>query len=92
MSDVRAHLIIAGRVQGVWFRESTRQEAKGLGLTGWVRNLLTGDVEAVVEGEESQVERLIEWAKVGPPVARVTRVDVRRFETTGEFSDFRVVH
>ncbi len=69
------HLLISGRVQGVWFRESMRQEALKQGVSGWARNLADGRVEAMVCGEPAQVGRLLEWAKRGPPLARVTSVE-----------------
>ena len=69
------HLLISGKVQGVWFRESMRQEALGLGATGWVRNLADGRVEAMVCGEPEIVNGLLEWARRGPPKARVAHVE-----------------
>jgi acylphosphatase len=73
---VTRHLLIRGRVQGVWYRESMRQEAERLGVTGWVRNRRDGSVEAMVQGETAQVEALIAWAWQGPPAAEVTDVEV----------------
>lgn len=70
------HLIIHGRVQGVGFRASLAWEAQRLGLTGWVRNRREGTVEAVVCGDEAAALRLVEWARGGPPGARVERIDV----------------
>jgi len=67
-------LQIRGRVQGVWFRESMRREAERLGVTGWVRNTPDGAVEAVVQGPAEAVDALIEWARSGPPMARVDGV------------------
>ncbi len=69
------HLLITGQVQGVWFRESMRQEALAQGATGWVRNLPDGKVEAVVCGSEEAVQALLKWAKRGPPLARVTSIE-----------------
>ena len=69
-------VLIAGRVQGVWFRESMRQEALKQGVTGWVRNLPDGKVEAVVCGETAQLNRLLDWARKGPPLAKVNGVEV----------------
>ncbi len=80
------HLRIHGRVQGVWFRESMRAEAERLGVAGWVRNTADGAVEAVVQGPTAAVEALLEWAHVGPPQARVDRVDVE--DTYGQYSGF----
>lgn len=72
MTDFHAfHLTIQGRVQGVGYRRSLHQEATRLGLSGWVRNRLTGDVEALVCGNETQVGQLLAWARQGPPAARV---------------------
>ncbi len=79
---VRAHVRIAGRVQGVYFRQTTADEARALGLAGWVRNA-GGDVEAVFEGPRPAVERAIEWCHAGPPRANVARVDVEWAEPEG---------
>ena len=79
-------LRIHGHVQGVWFRESMRVEAERLNVTGWVRNTPDGTVEAVIQGPAEAVEALIEWARTGPPLARVDRVDVG--EAHGQFSGF----
>jgi acylphosphatase len=69
------HLFITGRVQGVWFRESMRQEALRLGATGWVRNTPDGRVEAVICGEQPILEKLLKWSEKGPPMAEVASVD-----------------
>jgi len=87
---VRAHVYISGRVQGVFFRDSTRHLARQYGVAGWVRNLPDGRVEAVFEGEKDAVQRLIDWCHQGPPGARVDRVDVEWQEYTGAFTDFMV--
>ena len=68
-------LAIHGVVQGVWFRESMRQEAARLGVTGWVRNRADGSVEAMVQGTAQAVEAITRWARHGPEQARVERVD-----------------
>jgi acylphosphatase len=86
---VRRHLIVAGRVQGVWFRESCRREAVALGVSGWARNLSDGTVEVVLEGPRPAVERVIAWCRAGPERARVDRVDVEVGEAVGERA-FRV--
>jgi len=83
MKRVRAHLKIHGRVQGVGFRWSMQREAKKLGVAGWVRNLPDGTVEAVIEGDEERVEALIGWVHEGPPLARVTRVEITWEEPEG---------
>ncbi len=80
-------LLIRGRVQGVWFRESMRQEAERLGVTGWVRNGADGEsVEAIVQGGPEAVEAIVRWAHRGPERAAVTAVDVSPAE--GEFDRF----
>ena len=80
------HLRIHGRVQGVWFRESMRLEAERLNVTGWVRNTPDGAVEAVIQGPAGAVDAMIEWARSGPPLARVDRVEVN--EAQGQYSGF----
>lgn len=91
MADIRVHLIIEGRVQGVWFRESTRREAVSLGVSGWARNLPDRTVEVLAEGPESQVNELVLWCHHGPPSARVDRVHATPEEWKGEFDSFDVV-
>ncbi len=68
-------LLISGKVQGVWFRESMRQEALKHGVAGWVCNLPDGRVEAVICGDNTKLERLLEWCKHGPPLARVSGIE-----------------
>jgi len=77
-------------VQGVNFRYYTRQEARIHGVTGWVRNNPDGSVEAVFEGEEEDVRRMVQWCFRGPSLARVDRVDVEWQPYSGEFGDFEV--
>lgn len=69
------HLRIVGRVQGVGYRDAMCREAERLGLTGWVRNRVGGDVEALAQGSDQGLEALVDWAWRGPPAARVARVD-----------------
>lgn len=87
---LRAHVFIAGRVQGVSFRWFTQHKAQELKLTGWVRNLWDGRVEAVFEGEEDAVRRAVAWCYTGEPPARVTDVDVTYGPPTGEYHYFQV--
>jgi acylphosphatase len=90
VDNIRVRLAIEGRVQGVWFRESTRREAARLGVRGWVRNRREGTVEVVAEGPEDMVRKLAEWCHHGPPSARVTRVRETPEAFQGEFSSFEV--
>ena len=92
MNQVRATVCIRGRVQGVFFRASTQDMAAPLGLDGYVRNLRSGDVEAVFEGPREIVERAIAWCHQGPPRSRVDQVDVQWSSATGEFDGFRVAY
>lgn len=71
----RFHVLVSGKVQGVWFRESTRREAERLGVGGWVRNLPDGRVEAVFTGPADAVQGLVAWCHRGPPAAEVERVE-----------------
>lgn len=67
---------VTGRVQGVGFRDALREEAIRLGLAGWVRNRADGSVEAVMQGEDTSIDRLIAWARRGPPLAHVRALDI----------------
>jgi acylphosphatase len=86
----RTHVLIAGLVQGVAFRDSTRALAIERGVRGWVRNLVDGRVEAIFEGEREAVDALVAWCHRGPPGARVERVEIAWLPATREFLDFRV--
>ena len=86
---VRARLLISGKVQGVYFRESTLIEAQNLGVMGWIRNLMDGRVEAVFEGEEHAVKMLVNYCRQGPPAAKVNYFDVSYGPFKGEFSSFK---
>ena len=90
MAQKRIHLVIRGRVTGVYFRASAVREAKRLGLTGWVKNRADGAVESVAEGEEDQVKDFLAWAQQGPSTARVDRVDTRWRSYTGEYAAFTI--
>ena len=90
VDNIRVRLIVEGRVQGVWFRESTRREAERLGIHGWVRNRREGTVEVVAEGPEDSVRKLVAWCHHGPPSARVTGLHETLEAFKGEFSGFDV--
>jgi len=89
---VRLHLLIGGRVQGVFFRASTRRRATELDLTGWVRNTPDGRVEVAAEGFRPACEALRAYCDDGPPTAHVDTVDKTWARATGEFTSFRVRH
>lgn len=90
MKKARVHLWISGRVQGVFFRSATYEQARTFGLAGWVRNLPDRRVEAVFEGEAGRVKEIINWCHHGPPSAQVTNVEVSYETFTGEFSGFEI--
>ena len=87
---VRVRLAIDGRVQGVFFRTSTLEEATRLGLTGWVRNCPDGSVEVVAEGQKKKIDDLVSWCHHGPPGAHVRDVLLQWEEPKEEFQDFRI--
>ncbi len=87
---VRVHLRVEGRVQGVFFRASTMEQAIRLGLKGWVRNCPDGSVEAVAEGEKEKLNELVRWCHHGPPGGRVENVLVQWEVFQDEFGDFRI--
>lgn len=91
MSPRRTSLKITGRVQGVFYRDSAQSEARRLGLSGFVRNLKDGSVQAVAEGKPEDVEAFIAWCKKGPPAAQVDSVAVSEEPATGEFASFVVL-
>jgi len=91
MNNIRVRLVIEGRVQGVWFRDSTRREAVSLGLFGWVKNRPDRSVEVLAEEPENQVKKLVSWCHHGPPVARVGQVHEIQEEWKGEFKSFDIV-
>ena len=92
MTNQRIRLFVTGKVQGVFFRQALKVTAKKNDVFGWVRNLDDGRVEAVLEGDEEKVSRLVEWAHGGPANARVEDVEIRNEKFTGEFSKFEVLY
>jgi len=86
----RAYVRVFGRVQGVLFRHNTAVVARKLGVSGYVRNMDDGSVEAIYEGDKKAVEDMVEWTKKGPAHARVESYRLRWEEPTGEFSGFFV--
>jgi acylphosphatase len=88
--NVRVHVFVSGRVQGVFFRVETRSKAIKSNVAGWVRNTPDRRVEAIFEGEKANVEQLIDFCRRGPPGARVTDIDVQWEAYTGEFKTFKI--
>ena len=86
------HVLISGRVQGVWFRASTKQKADQLGLKGWVRNTNDGCLEAVFQGNDKQVSEMINWCHQGPPLAKIEKVNVTKKQSMDTFKDFSIKH
>jgi acylphosphatase len=82
-------LVIHGRVQGVFFRDSMRHEAQKLGIAGWVRNRSDGTVEAAVQGETGDVDNIVAWAHRGPQHAQVTRVEI--VPEIGNYTGFEII-
>ncbi len=89
---VRAHVIVFGKVQGVFFRAETQKAALGFGVTGWVRNKADGTVEAIFEGHSNAVNLAIDWCRQGSPSARVTDVQVDWDQCSGEYDTFSVTY
>lgn len=85
------HARIEGRVQGVFFRESTRRKAETLGLQGWVKNLMDGAVEAIISGENEKISTMVTWLHSGPPHATVTKILITDHQADHDFSDFRIL-
>ena len=86
----RAHLYVSGGVQGVFFRDSARERAERLGLTGWVRNLPDGRVEALFEGPSERVREMVRWCEQGPPHAAVEDVKTEFEVSKGDLTSFEV--
>jgi acylphosphatase len=80
---IRRRVVVRGRVQGVFFRDSARSEARSASVAGWVRNCADGSVEAVLEGDAEAVERVVAWMRKGPDRARVEGVEVSEEEPEG---------
>ncbi|OPY58138.1 MAG: Acylphosphatase [Pelotomaculum sp. PtaU1.Bin035] len=92
MSQARARIVISGKVQGVYFRARTQEQAFALKVMGWVKNSTGGTVEGVFEGNRENVEKLIDWCRQGPPKAVVSGVQVEWEDYRGEFSSFVIAY
>ncbi|OGI10370.1 MAG: hypothetical protein A3I68_04770 [Candidatus Melainabacteria bacterium RIFCSPLOWO2_02_FULL_35_15] len=88
----QARLLITGKVQGVFYRTSCQEVAQRLGLSGWVKNLSDGNVEALVQGEKGEIEKLITWCKKGPPGAVVSNLDVNWETIVKQITSFKIVN
>ena len=89
---IRAHVYVSGLVQGVYFRQNTKDVASRHSVMGWVHNLADGRVEAVFEGDESSVRKVVKWCRTGPQNAKVEAVNVTYGAYSGEFQDFKVTY
>jgi acylphosphatase len=90
MGEKRIHIIVRGRVQGVFFRIHTQDIALKLDLSGWVRNCSDSSVEIVAEGNEKSLKNFEEWCYNGPPSSNIDTVDTKYSDSTGEFDTFRI--
>jgi acylphosphatase len=90
MNSKRVHLLIRGRVQGVYFRQSMMETAEKNNVLGWVQNLPDNRVEAILEGNDSNVDAVIEWANFGPAGAIVDELKITEENYVGEFSEFKI--
>lgn len=88
---VRARVFVSGKVQGVFFRSTVREKVLAIGVTGWIRNLSDGRVEAILEGEREAVEDVIAYCRVGPPMARVEDIEIRWEVYLGEHRHFFIL-
>lgn len=91
MKEITLHAFVSGRVQGVWFRQSTKEQALSLGLKGWVRNLNDGRVEVLAAGEEKAVRQLEAWLVKGPELANVAEVISDFSEPEHALTEFDVI-
>jgi len=90
MNSKRVHLLIKGRVQGVYFRQTMMETAEKNNVLGWVQNLPDNRVEAILEGDDSNVDAVLEWARFGPAGAVVDEIKITEEKYVGEFSDFEI--
>ena len=92
MKQQRVHILVSGKVQGVFFRQALKVVAKKNNVSGWVRNLVDKRVEAVLEGNDESVKSIIEWARIGPANSRVDDIKISNEEFKNEFSAFEVLY
>ena len=89
---IKINAIISGKVQGVWFRVNTKKKADELEIFGWVKNTEDGNVEAVFEGDEKNIYKLIEWCSKGPSNSKVTKIDIIKKKYIKEFDTFSIIY
>ena len=92
MKQQRIHLLVSGKVQGVFFRQALKVVAKKNNVSGWVRNLKDGRVEAILEGDNKSVNSVIEWTSIGPANSHIDDIEVINEEFKNEFSMFEVLY
>ena len=92
MKQQRVHLLVSGKVQGVFFRQALKVVAKKNNVLGWVRNLKDGRVEAILEGDNKSINSVIEWTRIGPANSHVDDIQVSDEEFKNEFSTFEVLY
>jgi len=92
MKQQRVHLLVNGKVQGVFFRQALKVVAKKNNVLGWVRNLKDGRVEVILEGDNKSINSVIEWTRIGPANSRVDDIEVNNEEFKNEFSTFDVLY
>lgn len=89
---VSKHILIEGKVQGVFFRKHTKEKAKELHVVGWVKNTKDDKVEINVQGNKADIEKFVEWCKQGPPKAEVTNINIEETETDKDLKEFVIVY
>lgn len=90
MSIKTVHVYIRGKVQGVWFRATTKEQAEKHGVSGWVRNMNDGRVEALFEGKSENVDAMVDWCQRGSPLSNVKNVKVQELSNSVGCSDFKI--
>jgi acylphosphatase len=88
----RVFVIIYGKVQGVWFRVHTKNKADQLEIKGWVRNTSNGTVEALFEGENQNIEEILEWCNHGPPLAKVDKIKIKKQPVSNDLYQFSILY
>ncbi|MCB0271427.1 MAG: acylphosphatase [Bdellovibrionales bacterium] len=91
MAITQVRLLISGRVQGVFYRQSAKRSAESLNLQGFVRNLPNGCVELIAQGEKEQLQAMIQWCQQGPPMASVEKVDLQWIDEQQHFQTFEIL-